>query len=137
MGFELHRAWNLGLYPDSEGMYVGLMGYGVLTFLTGFLWCRFLRGCLQNYPGSVSLWVWRKDHAEASVHYTVACGLACAWSVYHGSDCLTLHMPAMAVFYFGCTSLWVSLRAVALAQLPVIDPSDLRLRGALALTDRR
>lgn len=118
MWFELHRLYDLGRYPDSHGMYVGIFGMGVLTLLVGFGWRRFLGGCLQNYPGRVPLWIWREDHPEKSIRYTVVCALACAWSMKRGCDCFDIYMPAMAVFYFGCTTLWLSLRAVVLAKLP-------------------
>jgi hypothetical protein len=102
---------------------------------TALFWFPILREFLHNYPGRVPLWIWRKDHGLSSLTSTLICGLACAWSIYRGLSAQSLMLPYyVSVFYFGCVVFWLSLRAVVLAKLPVIDPSDLRLRGALALT---
>ncbi len=137
MGFELQRSFHLTSCYHNKGLYFGLWVCGGVAVATGFLWWLLIRWCLQNYPGRVVVWMWRKDHAHKSGWYTVVCALACGWSMKRGVDCLALGMSAMGAFYVGCISLWVSLRAVALAKLPLIAPQDLALRGALALIDRR
>ncbi len=116
----------LGWYDheDVPGVAIAPMSLPLFTAITAPFWIRFLRKHLRDYPGHVPLWIWRADRAERSAWYTILCALACAWSIKMGFEQIETGLHVMSVFYFGCTVMWVSLRAVMLGKLQTLSAQN-------------
>lgn len=113
---------DLGLYDQEDVPVVALApaAYIGITLITAPFWIWFLRAHLRDYPGHVPLWIWLTDQPWISGLYTGVCALACWWSISRGLHSIEIGLQVMSIFYFGCTAMWVSLRAVMLGKLRVL-----------------
>ncbi len=111
-----------GVRPQLSFSEVGLMFLWVTAGVFAVFWWSILKRVLRDYPGRVSLWIWRADRPYSSLGATVLCGYACLLSVEAGVGLLRLNLVLLAVFYWGCIALWLSFRAVVLAKLALPQP---------------